>query len=776
MKRALLGFVVGVVCTVAVLLVLISGSRSAEALSGQAYPMTQAAPEAEASMAEDGLGMRGVGEGGGGYGAALGGLEEAQKSTRRDQPRAVPAAPKGAPAEEREADEPSEGGEVTATRSWFPETFLFEPLVVTNEAGEATVPVKIPDRLTRWRVLALAHSRTGEQSGAVASFQGTLPVYVEPVLPGFLVAGDEVRLPIQVVNTTEREVSGALTLTVEGASLVENPSGRVQVPAGGTLLRYAILRAGSAGQATIRARFGEDDALVKELPVAPAGRPWSVGAGGTLAAPRQVPLALPAQATAENTRVRLTVFPGALAVLRNELGAAALRGGPADDAYGLLLAGRAQGLLENLGEQADPEVLRRATVVLQQRALRHTRTADGPLAALFAEAALAHPQNAVLARLGQRLSQTVAATQRPDGTFHGGDGWPLQRLLVATAEGTRAVAAGKDQRGVAVSVRSAGAFERYLSQVQDGYTAAAILASGAASGEVSRQLKEKVIAALVSHSDGSRSLPVEAGVSRGDGQRPSQPEATALAILALAQDPQAPVADLGAYLLGNYSPHFGWGDGRTNLVALQAVLQVFRQPLPSQVRVVLEHNGRVVTEGTFAAANTRDVVSMEALAPASLAEAGQWTVRAEPAVPGLGYRLELTTWLPWKQETANGLELAVVAPAKFKVGEAATVQLSAAGPAGVPWSLKTALPAGVQVDRPALDAAKASGELLDYTVEDGAVTLQIPARGPGQPFVTSLRVFPTLGGRLNATASSLAVEGRPEWTAYAPTPQWSVQP
>ncbi|HEX8819018.1 MAG TPA: alpha-2-macroglobulin family protein, partial [Archangium sp.] len=67
-------------------------------------------------------------------------------------------------------------GEAPATpgRAWFPETFLFEPLVVTDASGLASVPVKVPDRLTQWRVLALAHSRSGAQAGAVARFAGTL--------------------------------------------------------------------------------------------------------------------------------------------------------------------------------------------------------------------------------------------------------------------------------------------------------------------------------------------------------------------------------------------------------------------------------------------------------------------------------------------------------------------------------------------------------------------------------------------------------------------------
>ena len=39
-----------------------------------------------------------------------------------------------------------EGSVEAPTRSWFPETFLFDPLVVTDESGRATVPVRVPDR------------------------------------------------------------------------------------------------------------------------------------------------------------------------------------------------------------------------------------------------------------------------------------------------------------------------------------------------------------------------------------------------------------------------------------------------------------------------------------------------------------------------------------------------------------------------------------------------------------------------------------------------------
>jgi len=34
------------------------------------------------------------------------------------------------------------------TRAWFPETFLFNPLVVTDDKGDASLEVRVPDRLT----------------------------------------------------------------------------------------------------------------------------------------------------------------------------------------------------------------------------------------------------------------------------------------------------------------------------------------------------------------------------------------------------------------------------------------------------------------------------------------------------------------------------------------------------------------------------------------------------------------------------------------------------
>ena len=67
--------------------------------------------------------------------------------------------------------------------------------------------------------------------------------------------------------------------------------------------------------------------------------------------------------------------------------------------------------------------------------------------------------------------------------------------------------------------------------------------------------------ALQKRPDGSAFLPVEPGVVRADGQVPSQAEATALAVLALEDDKEAPLANLGTSLLADYRLELGWGMG-----------------------------------------------------------------------------------------------------------------------------------------------------------------------------------------------------------------------
>lgn len=674
---------------------------------------------------------------------------------------------------------PADSSEDTV-RSWFPETFLFEPLVVTDDTGHASVPVRVPDRLTSWRVLALAHSREGAQGGATTQFIGTLPTYVDLVVPKFLVIGDEVKLPIQVINTTENAVTSELSLDAKNGTLAGGGGART-IPAQSGIVEYATLKADKAGTITVFGGLAGSDAVQRTIEVRPAGRPETVTRTGTLAEPRTLTIEGPADSDPATDRVRLLVYPGALSLLRAELGVSTLRSGVADDAYALLLAGKAEKLLGALGDKADPDALRTLAIITGQRAIRAGRNLDVERATLLVEAALAHPQNPVLARLGERAAAYLAKSQRPDGTFSGETGWTLQRVLVATADATRAVATSnltttERQRAQGVAMRAAGAFERTAEQVQDGFTAAAILASGSAKGAFADKLRERVRTNLKADSDGSMYLDVPAGVVRADGSVPSRVEATALAVLALQGDPKAPMADLGATLLGAYSPERGWGDGRANLSCMQAVIELFKAPVPAGTKITLTMDGVPVTEGTLDREALREVLALEAPAPAAgIAGAHVWKIVAEPAVPGLGYSLALKGYVPWKKQTTEqGLEMEVTGALQTaQVGKPVELTIVATAPSGNPVKIVQALPAGVQVDTASLDALVTAGTVTRFEAAEGKLELTLPALEAGQHYTLTYKAIPTLAGTLRSAASTIAM-GSAKFSV--PPVAWTVKP
>lgn len=724
-------------------------------------------PSAEALPEPIGIGSLGTkGRGGGGYGS---GLAKAAK------PR-LKAMVAEQEKDKKSADGDDEGGAAAPTRAWFPETFLFEPLVTTDGSGHATVPVKVPDRLTTWRVLALAHSRQGGQAGAVTSFLGTLPTYVEPVVPPMLYAGDQVTLPIQVVNTTDRDVSSPLKL--ESTGILAATGGLVKVAAQDSVVQNVGLTAPKPGPLVLKATLGSTDAVERIIDVKPAGQRETVTHGGTLALPRTFTLEGPANALPGSEAVMLRVFPGALGLVRAELSAAPGRGGVAEDAYLLQLLGSAPALLRALGEEPNQATIRDLSILATQRVMRHSRSPSVDAATLLAEAALAHPDNPVLARLGERLVQQVAQAQRPDGTCQGADGWTLQRLLVTTGDCLRAVKAGQgtpkgQQRYTATSVKAAGAYERNLGRINDPYTAAAALASGAVKGAVADKLKALVLGGITSSADGA-TLSVPSGVVRADGLVPSSIEATALAVLALEGEAKAPMADLGTTLLGSYDPFTGWGDGRTNLLALRAITTIFKDKVPAGVKISLARDGKVLTTGELTPETLKSVLVLEADATGSSGQ-HSWSVTAEPAVPGLGFTLGLVAYVPWKPSSEAGLELETTVPEKLEVGKAAELSLTAAYPGNTDVKLRLGLPAGVQHDTPSLDTLVSAGSVTRYETEDGAITLHLPRLNAGDTWQAKLRVIPTLAGRLQAQPTTLALEYRADRKKTFVPKAWTIR-
>lgn len=764
-------------------------------------PPPPGAPAPEAIlMADEGFAqLNSVGGGGSGMGlagvGAIGRGEAKMKkaSPARDMKERADRGRKGGAKDMAQNEKADQAPAAPTMRAWFPETFLFAPKVITGDDGTGKLDVLVPDRLTTWRVLALAHSRQGAQAGAVTTFTSNLPVSVDIVVPPFLMAGDRAYVPIQVANTTDKGLVRALTTKAENATWTGAPSS-VSVEALGTSSSSARLDVTRPGDVALEAST-QDDAVRRIIPVHSSGKPLRADKSGTLAAKRtfSLPLDVTTGAVLDGSaRASLRVYPGALAILRAELASAPERSSLHDDAYLTSLTGRARELSVKLGAPVDATNLLRLQRLASQRVARYAVAPDLFSAMALAPGALSHDAESLLARNGEHLAAQVARAQRPDGTFAGADGWTVQRLLVATADGLAAVQAGASasgatdeakRRGAAATLRTRGAFERLAGQIKDPYTAARVVASGTLADETNAEmraaLRKLIVDAIVTNEDGTKMLAVPDATIRADASTPSPIEMTAWAVLALSEDLTATalLPDLGAYVLSSYRAGRGFGDGTTNRVALDAVMLLFSTKLPERVVVSLTVDGKSAGKDTLEGARLQEVMTLDALLEDADIKDGKVdvVVEADPPLPGLSFALELGYAVPWPKPDADaGLTLDVIVPPGLAVGKSAELELRAVAPGGSALKISQGLPAGVDVVRSSLEALQAAGTITSFTIEEGVLVLQAPSRPQGQLFSAKVKVVPSLAGTLHARVGSAQVVSRPNDVVFVPPTPWTI--
>ncbi len=116
---------------------------------------------------------------------------------------------------------PPPGGEEPAVqvRTDFRSTILWQPDVVTDQAGQATVKVKYPDSLTGWKATARAAS-SGNQFGiADATTRTKQPLIVRLQAPRFFVVGDYVVISAVINNNTDQPMKVQLNLDAAGVDV-----------------------------------------------------------------------------------------------------------------------------------------------------------------------------------------------------------------------------------------------------------------------------------------------------------------------------------------------------------------------------------------------------------------------------------------------------------------------------------------------------------------------------------------------------------------------------
>jgi alpha-2-macroglobulin len=161
-------------------------------------------------------------------GVGAGALAESAQQMRMAMPAPPPAAPKRRAAQAGEA-EPQDTSIIV--RENFNPLAVFAPVVTSDSDGRATVQVKLPDNLTRYRVMAVAVAG-GKQFGLnEASITARLPLMVRPSAPRFLNFGDKFELPVVVQNQTDAPMEVNVAVRTTNAELTDGNGRQVTIPA-----------------------------------------------------------------------------------------------------------------------------------------------------------------------------------------------------------------------------------------------------------------------------------------------------------------------------------------------------------------------------------------------------------------------------------------------------------------------------------------------------------------------------------------------------------------
>ncbi len=117
-------------------------------------------------------------------------------------------------------------------REDFQQTPLWEPHVVTDSSGEASVTLDLPDNLTTWHIDARGLTVDTRVGGGEDEVISTLPLLTRPVTPRFFVVGDRVTLASVINNNTDAAQQVEATLEATGVTFESDAMQSVTIEAG----------------------------------------------------------------------------------------------------------------------------------------------------------------------------------------------------------------------------------------------------------------------------------------------------------------------------------------------------------------------------------------------------------------------------------------------------------------------------------------------------------------------------------------------------------------
>jgi uncharacterized protein YfaS (alpha-2-macroglobulin family) len=208
-------------------------------------------------------------------------------------------------------------------RSNFNPLAAFSPSVKTDASGRAIVDIKVPDNLTRYRIVAIATAGDKQFGKGENAITARLPLMVRPSPPRFLNFGDTFKLPVVVQNQTDSPMTVKVAVRATNAAITDGSGREVSVPANERVevqLPAAAEMAGTARFQIVGVSGKYSDAAELALPVWTPATTEAFATYGTIdAGAIKQPVSLPEKVVTQFGGIEVTTASTNLQALTDAL-------------------------------------------------------------------------------------------------------------------------------------------------------------------------------------------------------------------------------------------------------------------------------------------------------------------------------------------------------------------------------------------------------------------------------------------------------------------------
>jgi hypothetical protein len=199
-------------------------------------------------------------------------------------------------------------------RKYFPETLLFNPALLTDQYGRATLSLKMADSITTWRMASMASSLGGAMGSVSTPIRVFQDFFIDIDLPVALTQNDRISIPIAVYNYLPGAQNIRLEMTEDDwFELMDDPVKEIRLEKDEVSVVYFTITAKKVGrhELTVHGLGSKmSDAIKRQILVAPDGKEFLVNFNDRLDGAVEKIIDIPRNAIDDASAIFVKIYPG----------------------------------------------------------------------------------------------------------------------------------------------------------------------------------------------------------------------------------------------------------------------------------------------------------------------------------------------------------------------------------------------------------------------------------------------------------------------------------